>query len=101
MACYHAPADWEDWSEWLGAGLHGRSRWRLSILLMGALFATGRRVVTSWLRAAGIADDYRNYYFFLQSIGKRWYDLGWRVLALVIEHLPFTTALRLRTTTLP
>ena len=86
MACYHAPADWEDWSEWLGAGLHGRSRWRLSILLMGVLFATGRRVVTSWLRAAGIADDYRNYYFFLQGIGKRWYDLGWRVLTLVIER---------------
>jgi hypothetical protein len=86
MACYHAPADWQDWSEWLAAGLHGRSRWRLSILLMGVLYATGRRVVTSWLRAAGVTDDYRNYYFFLQSIGSRWYELGWRVLTLVIER---------------
>lgn len=86
MASYHAPADWEDWSNWLAAGLHGRSRWRLPVLLTGLLFAGGRRVVASWLRAAGVSDDYRAYYAFLQSVGRQWRGLGGRVLGLVAER---------------
>lgn len=86
MACYHAPANWEDWSEWLAAGLHGRSRWRLPVLMMGVLFAGGRRVVASWIRTAGISDDYRDYYFFLQSVGQRWREVGRRVLLLVLKQ---------------
>jgi len=86
MACYRAPADWEDWIDWLAAGLHGRSRWRLSILLMGVLFAGGRRCVTSWLRAAGVAAGFQGYYVFLQGFGRLWYETGWRVLTLVLER---------------
>lgn len=47
MASYPAPQEWEEWTRWLAAGLHGRSRWRLSVLLMGALFAGGQRVVAA------------------------------------------------------
>ncbi|MFV0445114.1 MAG: hypothetical protein ACK5Q5_16180 [Planctomycetaceae bacterium] len=47
MASYRAPREWEEWNTWLAAGLHGRSRWRLSILMLGAVFAGGRRVVAS------------------------------------------------------
>ncbi len=86
MACYHAPTDWEDWSHWLAAGLHGRSRWRLSVLMTGLLFASGRRVVASWIRAAGVSDDYQDYYFFLQSVGRRWTELGRRILVLVLKR---------------
>ena len=86
MACYHAPAKWEDWSNWLAAGLHGQSRWRLAPLMLGVLFACGRRTVTSWLRAAGVTDDFRSFYYFLQSVGRRWFDLGSRVLTLVNEQ---------------
>jgi hypothetical protein len=86
MACYHAPSEWKEWIEWLAAGLHGRSRWRLPVLLFGAMFALGRRTVTSWLRAAGVGGDFQDYYYFLQSVGCRWYDLGWRVLTLVSER---------------
>jgi hypothetical protein len=50
---------------------------------MGVLFAGGRRVVTSWLRSGGLSDDYQDYYFFLQSVGRRWAELGRRVLVLV------------------
>lgn len=70
----------------MAAGLHGRSRWRLPVLMLGILFAGGRRVVTSWLRAAGVSPDFRNYYYVLGSVGRRWYDLGWRVLALVVDR---------------
>ena len=86
MASYRAPAEWQEWTEWMAAGLHGRSRWRLPVLMMGILFAGGRRVVTSWLRAAGVSPDYQDYYYFLGSVGRGWYDLGWRVLALVVDR---------------
>jgi hypothetical protein len=66
MASYQAPADWEEWSHWLAAGWHGRSRWRLPVLLTGLLFAG---VVASWLRAAGVSDDYRAYYALLPDAG--------------------------------
>ena len=42
---------------------------RLPALLVGALFAAGRRTVTSWLRAAGVADDFRPCYRALGSLG--------------------------------
>ena len=86
MACYHAPAKWEDWSNWLAAGLQGQSRWRLAPLMLGVLFACGRRTVTSWLRAAGVSDDFRSFYYFLQNVGLRWFDMGSRVLMLVNEQ---------------
>ena len=54
MVRYQPPKDWQQWVDWLAAGLHGRSRWRLSLILLGMLFARGRRTVTTWLRAAGI-----------------------------------------------
>jgi hypothetical protein len=87
MASYHAPHDWKDWSAWIAAGLHGRARWRLAPLMLGLLFGQGRRVVAAWIRAAGLSDDYQDYYFFLQSIGLRWHDLGRRVLVLVLEQI--------------
>jgi hypothetical protein len=52
---------------------------------MGLLFAGGRRVVASWIRTAGVSDDYQDYYFFLQSIGNRWRELGRRILVLVLR----------------
>lgn len=86
MACYHTPTEWEEWSNWLAAGLHGRSRWRLPLLMTGLLFAGSRRVVASWLRTGGLSDDYQDYYFFLQSVGRRWGELGRRVLVLVLRR---------------
>ena len=55
---WECPQDWSEWSEWLAAGLHARNRWRLPILLTGMLLASGRRTVTTWLRAAGVSDAY-------------------------------------------
>ena len=59
---WKCPSQWAEWSEWLAAGLHARNRWRLPVLLVGILFAQGRRTVTSWLRAAGVSDDFQDYY---------------------------------------
>lgn len=87
MSLYQAPREWVEWSEWLAAGLQGRSRWRLGVLLLGVMYAEGRRVVASWLRAAGLSDDYRAFYVFLQSLGKRWQQVGQRVLELVLRRV--------------
>jgi hypothetical protein len=50
--------------------LHKRSAARLPLLLVGILFATGRRTVTSWFRAAGITTGYRNGYTTACAVGR-------------------------------
>ena len=52
MAVYRAPGEWTEWVALLAGVLDERSRWRLLPLLLGMLFASGRRTVTTWLRAA-------------------------------------------------
>jgi hypothetical protein len=51
--------------------LQKRSAARLPRLLLGILFATGRRTVTSWFRAAGISTDYRNGYTTVCAVGRQ------------------------------
>ncbi len=63
MAEYQCPQEWSEWVEWLAAGLHGQCRWRLPVLLVGMLFATGRRTVAAWLRAAGVGNDWKPHFF--------------------------------------
>jgi DDE superfamily endonuclease len=88
MVQYQPPKDWQQWVEWLAAGLHGRSRWRLSLILLGMVFARGRRTVTTWLRAAGISDDFNDYYYFLQPLGRKSKALAERLFLLLLVHLP-------------
>lgn len=82
------PSEWNEWTEWLATGLHGRNRWRLSILMSGALFAVGLRTVSSWFRAAGITVDYEAYYYFLSSVGRNAHRIGSRLLLLVLQQVP-------------
>lgn len=54
----------------LGFWLHVRSAARLPLLLCGILFANERRTVTSWFRAAGISDDFRQGYVTVCAVGR-------------------------------
>ncbi len=85
--CWQCPNDWSEWSQWLAAGLHARNRWRLPVLLAGVLFALGRRTVTTWLRAAGISDDYQDYYYFLAALGRKTKSVATPLLLLVLRIL--------------
>ena len=85
---WQCPNEWLEWSEWLSAGLHARNRWRLPVLLVGMLFAHGRRTVTTWLRAAGVSDDFDDYYYFLASIGRKSEPVATRLLILMLQILP-------------
>lgn len=95
-ACrWDSPEQWSQWSIWLAAGLHGRNRWRLPVLLLGMLFAGGRRTVTSWLRAAGVSADYQDYYYFLASLGRKTESVATQLLALLLLALPLPQRLLL------
>jgi hypothetical protein len=88
MAKYQCPQEWSEWVEWLAAGLHGENRWRLPLLFVGMLFATGRRTVAAWLRAAGVGNDWRRYYYFISAVGRKAESVARRVLHLLLTHLP-------------
>jgi len=85
---WECPDQWSQWSAWLAAGLHARNRWRLPILLTGMLFAGGRRTVTTWLRAAGVSDDYQDYYYFLTCVGRKSESIATQLMALLLCTLP-------------
>jgi len=89
------PDDWAEWSQWLSAGLHAHNRWRLGVLLMGMLFARGRRTVTSWLRAAGVGDDFQDYYYSLAALGRKSQSVAAQLLGLLLRHLPLPDRLLL------
>lgn len=87
MVNYRTPEDWDQWVDQLAETLHARNRWRLSLLIMGIVFATGRRTVTSWLRAVGISDNFADYYYFLQPVGRQVNRIAERLLALILKHI--------------
>ena len=88
ICCWRCPEDWEQWSQWLAAGLHARNRWRLPVLLTGILFAHGRRTVTTWLRAAGVSPDFQDYYYFLAALGRKTKSVATQLLLLLLQTLP-------------
>jgi SRSO17 transposase len=71
MPFSHLPAFLTNVFAALGCWLHVRSAARLPLILLGILFASQRRTVTSWFRAAGIATDFRQGYVTVCSVGRR------------------------------
>src|SRR5581483_8632619 len=63
-----APCQWFDR---LAAVLDRRSAPRLALLFLGAVLARGRRTVTSWIRAAGLSDQFRSCYTAVAAAGKK------------------------------
>lgn len=82
-----APEEWSEWVDFLSAALDSRSRYRLPIVLLGLLFARGRRTVTSWLRAQGITTEYPDYYYFLFSLGRKIEPVATRLFQLLLARL--------------
>ena len=81
------PARLSAWLTTLAAALDARSAPRLLRLLVGALFARGRRTVTSWFRAAGIGTDFRRAYAALWAAGRRAEALAHRLLCRTLQPL--------------
>ena len=83
-----APEEWQEWVAWLKPALHSRTQWRLPLVLLGLLFARGRRTVTSWLRAQGITHEYDDYYYFLASFGRKIEPLATALFLQLLRQLP-------------
>jgi hypothetical protein len=67
---HHDPSP-DHWFTRLAAAVDRRSAPRLVLLLLGALLARGRRTVTSWIRAAGLSDQFRPCYTTVAAAGRR------------------------------
>ena len=59
------------WFAHLASALDRRSAPRLALLFLGAVLARGRRAVTSWIRAAGLSDQFRPCYTAVAAAGKK------------------------------
>jgi hypothetical protein len=64
-----------------------RVRAQVRTLLLGALFACGRRTVSSWLRAACVGEDFRRHYHALHSVGRCAADCSAGLLRLLLPWL--------------
>ena len=88
MVEWQLPVELVFWITHLSQPLHARLAWRLLPLMRGMLFAKGRRTVASWLRAAGLGNDYRQYYYFLGSLGRKVEFVASLLLRLLVATLP-------------
>jgi hypothetical protein len=70
MAAWKLPCELASWILQMAFVLDRRIAWRLLPLLVGALFAQGRKTVASWLRGGELGGDFRRYYYFLGSLGR-------------------------------
>jgi hypothetical protein len=89
------PAELASWVNRLQGLLHQRLAGRLTTVLLGMLFARGRRTVASWLRAAGVGAAFPAYYYFLGSLGRNADLVAGAVLHLVVQVLAPGECLRL------
>jgi hypothetical protein len=88
MAIWQLPTELVAWISDMASWLHARLAFRLLPLFTGLLMARGRRTVASWLRASGIGKDFRDYYYFLGSLGRNIKSAGSVVLAKVLGTVP-------------
>jgi hypothetical protein len=88
MAQWSLPGDVGTWVALLAEVLHQRSAWRLSPLLVGLLFARGRKTIASWLRGNGLGEDYQDYYYFLSSLSGKVQAVADVLLGLVLKVVP-------------
>lgn len=65
------PVEIATWIALLSGPLDARLNGRLLTIVVGMLFAKGRRTVASWLRAANVGEAFPAYYYFLGSLGRK------------------------------
>jgi hypothetical protein len=88
MATWQLPAELSSSIRALSGVLDARIEWRLRSMLVGLLFARGRRTITSWLRALGVRRHYEDYYYFLGSLGRKCESVAGVLVRLMLSQLP-------------
>ena len=85
MAAPCLTSELSTWINRLAQLLDRRVAWRLLPIITGLLFATGRRTVSSWLRAGELSKDYQEYYYFLCTVGRNVNSLASALLQIALE----------------
>src|SRR3954471_15085639 len=75
------------WFSRLASALDRRSAPRLALLFLGAVLARGRRTVTTWIRAAGLSDQFRPCYTALAAAGKKAETIAAYLVCTVVKPL--------------
>lgn len=88
MAAWTLPQSLAPWCEKISATLDARSRKYFVPIILGMLLASGRRTVSCWLRACGVSDDWRDHYYFLQTLGRSAGEAALAVLKLALREIP-------------
>ncbi len=87
MTSSHTPAPRCQWFSALATVLDPRSAPRLAALLLGLILTHGRKALSCWIRAAGLADQYRRCYATVTAVGHRTERLATRVLLALLKPL--------------
>lgn len=90
MAAWMLPKRIREWNAQLAEPLDRRSRKYLMPLLIGVLFAQGRRTASRWFTAAGVNEDWRVHYHFLFTLGHRTRQVATELLKIAMRWLPKT-----------
>lgn len=88
MAAWTLPQKITDWCQFLTTTLDQRSRKYFVTVVLGMILASGRRTVSSWLRAAAVVDDWQDHYYFLQSVGRNIRRIATSLLYLAVRQIP-------------
>jgi hypothetical protein len=87
MTSSHPTTAPRQWFARLAAALDRRSAPRLALLSLGAVLARGRRTVTTWIRAAGLSDQFRPCYTAVAAAGKKAESIAAHLVATVVRPL--------------
>jgi DDE superfamily endonuclease len=87
MVTWTLPQEWISWISLFCVELHSRGSWRLPIVVLGLVMARGRRTVASWWRAAGVGSKFREYYYFVGSLGRKTQPIATALVRVVLAHL--------------
>jgi hypothetical protein len=71
----------------VAAVLDVRSAFRFPIILAGMFLAKGRRTASTWLRAAGVRDDWDRFYDAIASVGRYADSIGTTLLRTLLKQL--------------
>jgi hypothetical protein len=75
------------WFPRLSSALDRRSAPRLALLSLVAVLARGRRTVTSWIRAAGLSDQFRPCYTAVAAAGKNAETIAAKLVLWIVKPL--------------
>lgn len=87
MELFAWPHELSQWIAVLAQMLDARTSGRLGPVFWGLLFSHGRRTVAAWLRGAEQSREFRRYYYFLGSVGRKTEDLAARLVDIVRQRL--------------